>query len=163
MGGKALVELSPQTSRHHWVMTKPTTPETLEAQLARLELAGRSVGDIIPQRRLEWAAYQMVLAAAGIDPVTLEWNGQTYDQTDVEERLVEPLSHAWDHLHANLSGFPPLYQAEWSPMFALGNTLRRSFGISHRQTSHHTGRYAPKMQALALRRDLLVKRRAYAT
>lgn len=119
--------------------------------------------DVEPARRLEWAAYQIILSAASIDPVTLEWTGQRYRVDDVRKRLIEPLSHAWDHLHANLPGFPPFHQTRWSPVFALGNALRQLFGLSHHLTSHHTGRYAPKRKALELRRELLAKRRDNAT
>lgn len=157
------LKLSPLAGWHHQVMTKPPTKAQIEAQLDRLELAGRAVVDVEPARRLEWAAYQLILSAASIDPVTLEWNGQRYCADDVRVRLIEPLGHAWGHLHAVLPGFPPFHQTRWSPMFALGNALRQLFGLSHHLTSHHTGRYAPKLKALELRCNLLAQRRAHAT
>ncbi len=164
MGGEFRgADLYPLIGWHHRDVTKPPTPEKLAGQLDRLELAQRSVGEVEPPRRLEWAAYRVILAAAGIDPDTLEWDGQRYDADDVRERLVEPLSHVWGYLHTQLPGFPPLHQTRWSPMFTLGNCLRQLFGLDHRLTSHHTGRYAPRLPALELRRQLLAKRRDHAT
>jgi hypothetical protein len=144
-------------------MTKPLTQAQQEAQLRRLELATLSAYDAEPSRSLEWAAYQLVLTAAGIDPVTLEWDGSRYDGDDVRQRLIEPLRHIWLHLQAEVPGFVPLSLADRRPIHAMGRALKMAFGLNHRRVScrskPYTGSYAPDLERLEQRRTLLAKRR----
>lgn len=144
-------------------MTKPLTPAQQEAQLRRLELATLSSYDAAPSQSLEWAAYQLVLDAAGIDPATLEWDGRRYDGDDVREQLVEPLRDVWLPLHREVFGFVPLSLADRRPIHAMGRALKMAFGINHRRVScrskPYTGSYAPDIERLDQLRTLLAKRR----
>ena len=137
-------------------MTKPLTQAQLEAQLRRLNFARLPIGEVEPDRLVEWASYQRVLLAAGINPVTLEWDGERYTADDVYVRWMSPNIKAWHHLHETVPGFPPLRLATWSPTFALGSALRSMFGLSHRQVgSHKYMRYEVDLARLELRRRLL--------
>lgn len=141
----------------------PKRPSTIEAQLDRLEFAQRSVDEVEPSRRVEWAVYQVILTAAGIDPVTLEWNGQRYRADDVRVRLIDPLHCIWHYLSTEMSSITWLRRAERSPIAALGKALRQLFGLRHSTVgSHKYQRYAIDTQALELRRNLLARRRAHA-
>lgn len=144
-------------------MTKPLTPAQQEAQLRRLELATLSAYDAEPSRSLEWAAYQLVLNTAGIDPVTLEWDGSCYDGAAVRHRLIDPLRHIWLHLQAEVPGFVSLSLADRRPIHAMGRALKMAFGINHRRVScrskPYTGSYAPDIERLDQLRTLLAKRR----
>lgn len=136
----------------------PRSPSKLELQLGRLALARLPRERVEPARRVEWTAYRWVLIAAGIDPQTLEWDGRRYCESDVRERLTEPLSGTWDYLHATVTLWPPWRHVEWSPVFALGSALRGLFGLTHIQVgSHKTGYYKVDVKRLEQRRGLLRK------
>lgn len=117
-------------------MTQPLT----EAQRSRLVLARLDAHEVAPDRRVEWAAYQGVLLAVGIDPVTLDWAGKRYDAEDVIERWIKPNSASWNYLHRAVPGFPSLTAARWSPIYALGFALRNMFGLRH-YSKQNTGHY----------------------
>lgn len=145
-------------------MPKSPSRKTLEARLDRLEFAQRSVDEVEQSRRVEWAVYQVILTAAGIDPTTLEWDGQRYCADDVRVRLIDPLRCIWHYLSAEMSSITWLRRAEESPITALGKALRQLFGLRHSVVgSHKYQRYAVDTQALELRRNLLAQRRAHAT
>ena len=141
-------------------MTKPLTQAQQQAQLRRLELATRSVDNVPPAQRLEWAVYQLILAAAGINPATLEWDGSRYDANDVRQHLIDPLRHIGLHLQAEVPGFVPLSLADKRPIHAMGRVLKVTFGLEHHLVgSHRLKRYIPDAQLLEQRRTLLLKRR----
>lgn len=144
-------------------MTKPLTPAQQEAQLRRLELATLSSYDTEPSQSLEWAVYQLVLTAAGINPMTFEWDGSCYDGDDVRQRLIDPLRHIWLQLHQGVPGFVTLSLADRRPIHAMGRALKMAFGINHRRVNHrlkpYTGSYAPDIERLDQLRIQLAKRR----
>lgn len=132
------------------------SPAKQRAQLAHLALARLPGEEVAAERRLEWAVYQGVLLAAGIDPQTLESGGERYDAADVVARWVEPLSGSWEYLHARVPGFPPRRHMEWSPICALGCALRGMFGLTHKQIGNHRGGYyRVDLECLERQRDLL--------
>lgn len=132
--------------------------ERLAAQLRNLRLAGRSGDGVTPSRQLRWAVYQLVLAAAGVDPVTLEWNGEEYAAEDVRQRLIVPLEPIWDYLHAEVHGVTTKSCASRTPVMTLGNALRMMFGLDHHPVgSHRWQHYAVDTDVLARQLELLSK------
>ncbi len=121
-------------------MTKPDRSRRSELKYRRqpinpranLMLARQPEEHVSPANRTRWQAYRSVLAAAGIDPVTLEADGRRYNAAVVRQRWVERYSSAWNRFTAEVPGFPPLAQAEWKPVYALGNALRLLFTLEQK-------------------------------
>ena len=108
---------------------------------ANLALAQQREEDVTPANRTRWRAFQSVLRAAGIDPATLTWDECPYTAAVVRQRWVEPHAADWDGFAAEVLGYPPLEQAQWKPVFALGFALLRLFGLEHCLVCGHMRRY----------------------
>lgn len=123
-------------------MTKPDRSRRTELKhqrqpinpRANLLLARQNEEDVSPANRTRWQAYRSVLGAAGIGPVTLEADGKRYNAAVVRQRWVERYSPVWHRFTAEVPGFPPLAQAEWKPVYALGNALRLLFALEQKRS-----------------------------
>lgn len=125
--------------------------------LANLALARQRGEDVSPANRRRWRAYRSVLQAAGVDPETLVADGERYSAAVVRQRWLEPCSAEWDVLAADVPGFPPLAQAEWKPVYALGNALRLLLGLNQTLSGskQHDNGYVVDQQLLDRQRQRL--------
>lgn len=132
-----------------------TDEDTLTAKMTELAEAGVLPPDIT--RRDHWrVAFRATLAAAGIDPDTLESDGSRYDAADILQRWVTPLESAWAQLEVTVPGWAALEYAQAQPTKALGGALRAMFGLTHRiKGKKDAARYTVDAEPLEVRRNLI--------